>query len=431
MWHARSMPTAGKGAFHMAGSARLQASTILFGAFDRHNFGDLLFPHIVARMLRGQRLHVAGLAARDMRTYGGHNVGAIGAVLAQALSSGDRARPNIVHVGGELLTCDAYEAAVMLAPPARVQEAIDGAGVWSRGSPEENRTWARMHLGVPALAPYVFSKSEWPGLAVERACFNAVGGTDLDTRGAALRAEVEAALQAADFVSVRDRQTQACLGNAGIVAPLCPDPAVMVAPLFGKAILRHARRSAVRGMVEASPRGYAAVQFGADFGDDATLDDIARELDRIADSCGLGVVLFRAGAAPWHDDLDCYRRLAARVRRVPIRLFSSLNIWDICALVASSRVYCGSSLHGRIVAMSFGLPRVNLVRSRQHAQRTKQAAFAATWEPPGVLDVVDVQDICHAVAASLGADQRVLAQTARGLAGSYRTRFAGLRATLM
>ena len=415
----------------MGRSARLPAPTILFGAFDRHNFGDLLFPHIVARMLSGQRLHVAGLAARDMRSYGGHSVDAIGAVLARALSCANRSRPNILHVGGELLTCDAYEAAVMLAPPTRVQEAIGCAGVWASGSPDEKRTWARTHLGVPALAPYVFSNSDWPDLALQRVCFNAVGGADLDTRDTALRTEVEAALQAADFVSVRDRQTQACLGNAGIVAPLCPDPAVMVAPLFGKAILRHARRSAVRSMVDAWPRGYAAVQLSADFGDDATLDEIARELDRIADSCGLGVVLFRAGTAPWHDDLACYRRLAARVRRVSIRLFGSLNIWDICALVASSRVYCGSSLHGRIVAMSFGLPRVNVVRSQQHAGRTKLAAFAATWEPPGVLDVVDVRDIGHAVAASLGVDRRVLARTARALADLYRTRFAGLRATLM
>lgn len=415
----------------MGRSASLPASTILFGAFDRHNFGDLLFPHIVARMLRGQRLCVAGLAARDMRPYGGHAVAAIGALPAQGGACGSRTEHNILHVGGELLTCNAYEAAVMLASPAHVQEAIDSAGDWASGTPEQKRTWGHTHLGVPALAPYVFSKSDWPDLGLKRVCFNAVGGADLDARDAALRTEVEAALQSADFVSVRDRETQACLDNAGIVAPLCPDPAVMVAPLFGKAILRHARRSAVRSMADAWPRGYVAMQFSADFGDDATLDEIARELDRMADRCGLGVVLLRAGAAPWHDDLDCYRRLAARVRCASIRLFGSLNIWDICALIASSRVYCGSSLHGRIVAMSFGLPRVNLLRSEQHAGRTKQAAFAATWEPPGVPGVVDVRDISRAVAASLGADRRVLAQTARALAALYRTRFAALRATLM
>ena len=41
--------------------------TILFGAFDRHNFGDLLFPHVAAALLPGRKLAFAGLAERDPR----------------------------------------------------------------------------------------------------------------------------------------------------------------------------------------------------------------------------------------------------------------------------------------------------------------------------------------------------------------------------
>ncbi len=53
----------------------------------------------------------AGLATRDLRAWGGHEVVAL-AALAQ--SSRD-ARVALLHVGGELLTCTAWEAAVMLA----------------------------------------------------------------------------------------------------------------------------------------------------------------------------------------------------------------------------------------------------------------------------------------------------------------------------
>ena len=78
--------------------------TILFGAFDRHNFGDLLFPHIAAALLQNKNLLFTGLAERDLRCHGGHQVRA----LAQ-LAAGWGARPaNIIHVGGELLTCDAW-----------------------------------------------------------------------------------------------------------------------------------------------------------------------------------------------------------------------------------------------------------------------------------------------------------------------------------
>jgi len=30
-----------------------RSSRVLFGAFDRHNFGDLLFPHLMAALLPG------------------------------------------------------------------------------------------------------------------------------------------------------------------------------------------------------------------------------------------------------------------------------------------------------------------------------------------------------------------------------------------
>jgi hypothetical protein len=36
---------------------------ILFGAFDRHNLGDMLFPHVLAAMLAPQAVVHAGLSS--------------------------------------------------------------------------------------------------------------------------------------------------------------------------------------------------------------------------------------------------------------------------------------------------------------------------------------------------------------------------------
>jgi hypothetical protein len=45
-------------------------------------------------------------------------------------------------------------------------------------------------------------------------------------------------------------------------------------------------------------------------------------------STGLGVVLFRAGAAPWHDGLAMPARIAARMPSAAVRLFRSpWNLW--------------------------------------------------------------------------------------------------------
>jgi hypothetical protein len=97
-----------------------------------------------------------------------------------------------------------------------------------------------------------------------------VGGANLAHSPPALRAEVIEALGEADAVGVRERQTLAHLHAAGIAAHLMPDPAVLTAERFGPTIAAHAARGEVAAVGQRFPGGYLAVQFSADFGDDAT-----------------------------------------------------------------------------------------------------------------------------------------------------------------
>ena len=388
---------------------------LLFGAFDRHNFGDLLFPHLLATLLPGRELRFAGLAERDLRPWGGHKVEALAALAGEFAGQ----PVDILHVGGELLTCGAWEAAVMLLPADQVQATVARLD----NQPQQRLAWARDMLGVPALAPYVVGHGLFPQA---RLLFDAVGGMDLDGRDAALRAEVLGKLRAATDLSVRDLRSQALLQAVGIAARLLPDPAVLVQALFGARIGRHATLGEVARIRQAFPHGHLAVQFSADFADDASLAAIAAQLDRAAQAHGLGVALFRAGAAPWHDELECYRRTAARMR-APMRIVASLNLWDICALIAGSRGFLGSSLHGRIVAMAYALPRLNL----HHTRSGKAAAYAATWEAADLPGSVAVDEIAAGLDAALAADRGHLRQIADELAASYRAGFAPLRTLLV
>jgi hypothetical protein len=386
---------------------------VLFGAFDRHNLGDMLFPHVVARMLGERDVRIAGLAARDLRAQGGHRVEALGRLHERAI--------DLIHVGGEILACDAWEAAVMLQSPDDAQRII-------ASQRRDRLAWAQRMLGVRGLAPYVSSKQSLRCAA--RVLFHAVGGVALTDRDEALRNEVLGKLARADDISVRDAHTQALLARSGIEARLVPDCAVMVADLFGGTIREHAASDAVKRIIEASPDGYLAVQFSADFGDDATLARIAAQLDALAQTHGLAVVFFRAGAAPWHDDHSCFQRTAARMRARFIHLFDSLNIWDICALIAHSRGYIGSSLHGRIVAMAFARPRINLLHDESFARPAKQIAFAQTWEDADMPRATTVSAMADAAELALSVDHTRLEQTAARLVTRYREDFPALAAHL-
>jgi hypothetical protein len=378
----------------------------LFGAFDRHNFGDLLLPHLMTALLPGRDFQFAGLAARDLRAFGGHRVGALA-------TGGDKWPAHLVHVGGELLTCSAWQAAVMLLDPA------EAAGAIARydNDPATAAGWAARQLGTSRSMPYVVGRDAVA--AAGRLIFNAVGGVEWTALSDVQREEVSAALRQADWVSVRDYVTQGALRADGIDVPLCPDPAVMVEDCCGEMILGHQQQGAAKGMRDAFPQGYLACQFSADFGDDASLDDLARGLSRVAVATGLGLAFFRAGAAPWHDDPALYEKLRRRLPPGTVRIFRSLHLWDICALIAASRGVVGSSLHGRIVALAYGLPRVSLMPPQQGTRPDKRAAFAETWEPEAVPRSVSVSQIEPAVLQALAVPGGVLRQNAANLRAHY------------
>jgi hypothetical protein len=394
---------------------------IVFGAFDRHNFGDLLFPHIAMNLLALDDAIFAGLAARDLRDAGGFAVEALAALAARH----GKERVRILHAGGEILTCTDWQAAVMLSPPEEAQALI--ARLDAR--PAERREWARAMTGIDALAPYVTSRSCFPDAA--SVCYDAAGGVDLDSLDAGMLAEVLAKLAGADDLSVRDLDTQAALARAGIASRLVPDPVVTIAELFGPKVRARRNRCGATRMLRASPRGYVAVQFSADFGDDRTLASLAHQLDRFAAASGLGIAFFRAGAAPWHDDLACYERVAARMKSACVKIFPSLDVWDICALIAHAEAYAGSSLHGRIVALAFGLPRVSVVHPASAKAVTKQSAFAKTWEEAGMPGCVAIDALSDALRHASSLDRASLRDAAARLAALHREGFAVTRAALV
>jgi hypothetical protein len=384
--------------------APANALPVLFGAFDRHNFGDLLFPHLMAALMPDQSFELAGLVERDLQAFGGHQVRALG----------DTRPRHLIHVGGELLTCSAYQAVVMLLGPAEAAAAI----VRYDNDPQAAADWAAQQLGSARAMPYVVGCEVLAPAG--RLIFNAVGGVEWVSLSAAQRGEVKVVLEQADWVSVRDHLTQDALRAEGLEVPLCPDPAVMVATCCGEVIRQHQQQDAVMAMRQAFPQGYLACQFSADFGDDATLDALAQGLARAAAGAGLGLVLFRAGAAPWHDDPALYEKLQHRLPPGTLRQFPSLHLWDICALIAASRGVVCSSLHGRIVALAYGLPRVSLVPPQQGGRPDKRAAFAETWETQAMPRSVAVSQIEPAVAQALAVPAAVLRENAACLCEQYR-----------
>lgn len=345
-----------------------ESPLVLFGAFDRHNLGDLLLAHVAASRAGGRPLVFAGLAERDLTAWGGHRVEAVTRLAAEWWDRFGDCAVDVCHVGGEILTCDAYEAAVMLMSPSEAAAAIA-----AHDDDPQRIAWAQRRLGIFHRAAYVLPKTLFRRAG--RFIYEAVGGFDLSRRDRTFREEVFTRLRQADFLSVRDAMTAGVLRRAGIETAYVADPVEEVSRLFGERIGRHARQGEVASLHERFAEGYAAVQFAASIADDKTLDRLATVLSRLAK---MPLVFFRAGAAPWHDELEPYRRLSARLA-LPCVVFESLNIWDICALIAGARQVWSTSLHAALVARACGVPCAELPLEPSHPALGKLRTYLHTW----------------------------------------------------
>lgn len=289
--------------------------------------------------------------------------------------------------------------------------------------PAAAAAWAASQLGTTRSAPYVAGRElvTPPGKLI----FNAVGGVEWASMPASRREEVKAALRDADWLSVRDHVTRRALKAEGIVAELCPDPAVMLRTCFDQTIQQ--RQGALTPLRQVFPRGYLACQFSADFADDASLEALARQLAGVVRATQLGLVFFRAGAAPWHDDQGLYEKALRRLRPGSALFFESLHLWDICALIASSRGVIASSLHARVAAVAYGLPRVSIRSPQQGARLDKVAAFAETWEPPLLQHCAELDELGPAALQALDFSPAALQDHAACLCASYTRSLAQWR----
>lgn len=376
---------------------------ILFGAFDRHNFGDVLLGEIAAARAGPRPVVFAGLATRDLTAAGGRRVRAL-ADVARELGG----RPaDVLLVGGEILGCPRYEAAIMLLDGDAARAAIARL---DRDAVARD-DWAADMLRTTRRLPYLPGRDALP--AIRSLVATGIGGVDFASLSPAARDEAVRALSGYNRIAVRDRATLAALAAAGIDAVLAPDPAVQVVSLFGRKIAARACAGEPGEIRRRFPQGYVALQFSADFGDDATLRILAVALQAIVSATGLGIVVFRAGLAPWHDDDDTSRRLLAMASGTDAALFRSPDILDTAALLAGARAYAGSSLHARIVAEAFARPAASIARDA--ASGIKLAAYAETW---GGSAPVTPEGLAPALLAALAGETEERAGRANALAAT-------------
>ena len=294
-----------------------KSSLGLFGAFERHNFGDWLMAYCAAELLSPKQAEWL----YDFEDFGLGINSSVGnfAKLTDYLSR--TAEPNIFHVGGETLACSSKAATEM---SSQTNESI-----FDRP----------LHYVLP----------EKYGSKVIKRFFFGVGGIGIPSLAREETKSLVGSLNSASWVSVRDPLSQSNLATLGVRARLNPDLVHVISNIF--------------------PRDFGYSNDGTKLVlqiSEVILDKYINEtsellLEHFSDFDSITLVV--AGIAPGHDSFGAYFNLASAVDRVRpnwIRILFDIDPLSIVREIASANLVLASSLHFRIVAMSYAIPRISI-----------------------------------------------------------------------
>lgn len=341
-------------------------SVLLVGAYERDNFGDLLFLHQTERYLEGAHLEVAA----PFPGATSENVPRVVPGYAAVMRS--RSFDHIWTVGGEVGDVTVDTAAIMSAPAiAASVSGIDCADSITALTGLDPKDGA--YLVNPRLLP-PFSRTE---LHV-----NSVGVSRIVTLNSRRRWRLLRSLYASRHVSVRDSESSRILTRFGISHTLAPD--------------------LIQTIALTRPRG-------SDPQPDVALFQMSEELlsrhgpARVANALAssfprhMKIELFVAGSAPGHDSVALYEQVKRALRAShphrAVEISSVGSALDRADQIARSGLWIGSSLHGRIVSCAYDIPRISL-------EVDKVTAYARTWDrtmPYGVA----LEHLPHAVERAL------------------------------
>lgn len=392
----------------------------LFGAIDRFNYGDLLFPIVLRALVERASpgrfgIECVGLRRSRLQRAGGLPTHGIRWLLdPENLPEGSA----VIVAGGEVLGADWDRLWSYLMPEA-IGDFAYGALRRAFGEARLNE-FIKARFSVPWKIPFVVDPASLPGGV--RVLFNGVGGVGLLNRPGSWSDEVAAVMGRAAYRSVRDRITQQVLEEAGLRTELVPDCVVVLSDLFPRAELEARARASTRSLLAELSGKFVCFQCNRYFGVKA-LRKIAAQLDAIAADTGWRTVLLPLGQAAGHSDRIALRQLAGQMTSDPI-LPRRLGVFDLAALIAHSRMFVGTSLHGVITAISYGTPYAALEKA------AKQVAFIETWARPPFDEAVGFDAIHDVVRERATGFDAELSSQAEDVKGSAHAGFADLHRAL-
>lgn len=356
----------------------------IVGPFDRYNYGDLLFPLILEKALQsesGSIVNYYGLIDSDLSQYSGKPTRSI-KDLYQQTKSGD----HVIIAGGESLCTSWADLYSYLSPKFNKVYKYKLVRAVDRRTMLVSKI-AKHLCGGSTDLPFSFSSSEL-NMNIDIS-LNCVGGAAIASWTDTKRRFLKKKIQNHKAIGVRDRKTFSILSEKGDLPSLklVPDSAILMERLLSDEM---EQRKHTFSHYKSIQNDYIFFQVGCEKTDD--LDEVISNLDSVLSKSSFDLVLCPIGHALGHEDLLPLKTIRSALigkhgARV-ILIEPIIDVYEIMMLISKSSMYIGTSLHGTITSLSFGVPYITF-----NKQIKKLEEYIKTWGAPGLTTQYDAKDI--------------------------------------
>lgn len=339
---------------------------VLFGAFDRYNYGDNLMPVLFQLFVEKYARHIfndfefeyVAISSSNLEKYSCYKTISINSIV-NTLPSGSV----IVVVGGEVLCCRNQSLFLHM---QNSQFHHFFLKVFKKLLPRIFNWYAKSQYATYWEFPFIPLKSFFAHDI--KVVFNTVGG-DMSNLTQDELNDIKERIISSDYFSVRDKRTFNSFKSLGKETVLAPDSAYIMSDIINAKDLT-AKIS--EPFLDRLPKSYFVFQ-AAPTKIGYSVKKCIFYIQELSKQAGQKVVLLPIGYASGHDDLYLLQKVHKALPENTV-LLHNLTLWEIMYVIMKSKIYFGTSLHGAITAMSYSVPHFGLNR-----KITKLDEFLKDW----------------------------------------------------
>ncbi|MDO4872063.1 MAG: polysaccharide pyruvyl transferase family protein [bacterium] len=341
------------------------------GAYERDNFGDLLFLYMLRKIL-GDRANIipSSIIFADMRAVNSEVILPYDFLLKKYQFDG------IITVGGEVGGVDIVGALMMDISKNQAERII-------QNNQDLNRI-VEFYTGIlqdSEKHAYIIDRTKYELNQHTPHILNSVGLSNIANLKGDFFENTKKILSNS-IISVREDKSQDFLKANNIDSEISPD-IVHAINLFRKK--------------QKSSEKYIVFQINNELikNNQYNYAQIAEKLAAISSVTKFDIKLFLAGVAESHDNVNDYQQICQEFEKLnqtqKISIVNNRNPLELVDCISASQMWIGTSLHGRIISAAYDVPRISLTNK-------KVSNYAQKWDEKMPYDV-KIEDLSSDICA--------------------------------